>query len=100
MNQGNAKSYRPSEAQLVRWLDAASPGDQVCYHRGFLAVDCDPAVSSLTDEDRCRLQMLAQKAWSLTQVGRADLVQLRNGPGDFTYLLIARNRVRGSPSAF
>ena len=80
------------EEQLCHWLGAARPGDRLCYHRGFLAVDCDPATSGLSGEDRAELHRLAQRALFAAETGLADLVQRRNGPGDFSYLIVARRR--------
>jgi hypothetical protein len=84
------------EEQLCRWLGAARPGDRLCYHRGFLAVDCDPTTSSLRGEDRAELRRLAQRALFAAETGLADLVQRRNGPGDFSYLIVARRRQKAA----
>src|SRR5512133_2151267 len=81
-----------TESDLCRWLGAAVPGDQFAYHRGFLAVDCDPTAGRLTKRERARLLRLARRARLAAEGGLAHLIQRRNGPDDFTYLIIARHR--------
>src|SRR5512132_962792 len=81
-----------TESDLCRWLGAAAPGDQLAYHRGFLAVDCDPAAGRLTERERAELRRVARRAMLAAEGGLAHLVQRRNGPDDFSYLLIARSR--------
>jgi hypothetical protein len=93
----NIASVAPSEngiteSDLCRWLGAAFPGDQFAYHRGFLAVDCDPTAGRLSRRERARLLRLARRARLAAESGLAHLVQRRNGAGDFSYLLIARPR--------
>ena len=83
---------RVSETDLCRWLGAAAPGDQLVYHRGFLAVDGDPIAGRLSERERAELRRVARRAMLAAESGLADLVQRRNGAGDFTYLLIARAR--------
>jgi hypothetical protein len=81
-----------TEAILCRWLGAAAPGDQFEYHRGFLAVDCDSSSDRLTQREKVELRRVARRAMFAAESGLAHLVQRRNGPSDFTYLLIARPR--------
>jgi hypothetical protein len=83
-----------TEADLCTWLGMAAPGDQFIYHRGFLAVDCDRVASRLTERERAKLQRVARRARLAAENGLAHLVQRRNGPDDFTYLLVARPRLQ------
>jgi hypothetical protein len=91
-NQLAPSQDRVSETDLCRWLGAAAPGDQLVYHRGFLAVDRDPIAGRLTERERAELRRVARRAMLAAESGLADLVQRRNGAGDFTYVLIARAR--------
>jgi hypothetical protein len=81
-----------TEATLCRWLGAAAPGDQFTYHKGFLAVDCDSSSDRPTQREKAELRRVARRAMLAAETGLAHLVQRRNGPNDFTYLLIARPR--------
>lgn len=81
-----------TELDLCRWLGAATAGDRVCYHRGFLALDCDPAASHLGAADRRELSRVAKRALQAVEAGFVYPTQRRNGPGDFAYLLVARPR--------
>jgi hypothetical protein len=94
--QDYSKNSRLDEAQLCKWLGATTPGDKLCYHRGVLAVDCDPVASRLDAPDRRELCRLAKRALMAVETGFAHLVQRRNGPDDFSYLLVARPRLRRS----
>lgn len=86
---------RFTEAELCGWLGAVTPGNYLCYHRGFLAVDCDPIASSLNGKDRAELRRVAQRAVFAAENGLVHLTQRRIGPGDFTYLVVARRRPKG-----
>jgi hypothetical protein len=93
----NIASVAPSEdgiteSDLCRWLGAAAPGDQFAYHRGFLAIDCDPTSGRLTQREKADLRRVAHRAMLAAESGLAHLLQRRNDPGDFTYLVIARPR--------
>lgn len=88
-----------SEAAMCAWLGAAAPGDRLAYHRGFLAIDCDSASSRLPERDRLVLRRLAARATFAAHHRLVFVVQRRNGPGDYTYLLIARRRAKVTGSA-
>ena len=62
------------------------------YHRGFLAVDLDPGNGRLTERERAELRRVSRRAMLLAEDGLAHLLQRRNGPDDFSYLLVARSR--------
>ena len=91
-NQLAPSQDRVSETYLCRWLGAAAPGDQLVYHCGLLTVDRDPIAGRLSERDRAELRRVARRAMIAAESGLADLVQRRNGPSHFTYLLIARAR--------
>lgn len=81
-----------TEAILCRWVGVAAPGDQLVYHRGFLALDCDPSNGRLTQREKAELRRVARRAMLAAESGLAHLVQRRHGPGDFSYVLIVRPR--------
>jgi hypothetical protein len=88
-----------TESDLCRWLGGAAPGDQLVYHRGFLARDCDPANERLTERERAELRRVARRARLAAETGLAHLVQRRNSPNDFSYLIIARPRPKTEKGA-
>jgi hypothetical protein len=79
---------------LCRWLGAAAPGDQLVYHEGFLAADCEATNDRLTKRERAELVRVARRAMRAAEAGLVHLVQRRNGPNDFTYFLVARSRAQ------
>jgi hypothetical protein len=81
-----------TEADLCTWLGEAAPGDQLAYYRGFLAVDLASSDGSLTKAEQAELRRVARRTLFAAESGLAHLLQRRNGPDDFTYLLIARPR--------
>jgi hypothetical protein len=83
---------RITETRLCAWLGTAAPGDQLAYHRGFLAVDCDSSSDRLTQREKAELRRVARRAMLAAEAGLAHLLQRRNGPNDFTYFLVARTR--------
>lgn len=88
-----------TETELCGWLGQAAPGDRLVYHRGFLALDCAPTAGRFPERERGELLRVARRALFAAENGLVHLVQRRNGPDDFTYLLIARPRpktARGS----
>jgi hypothetical protein len=85
-----------SDVGFCAWVAAAEPGDRLVYHRGFLAVDTVPILSRLPEPERNTLKRLASQAWRIAEAGFVHLVQLRHGPGDYSYFAIARPRARGA----
>ena len=81
-----------TELALARWLRDAMPGDQLAYHRGFLAVDASMTESKLPVPERRELQRVAGAALVAALQGKVHAVQRRHGKSDYTYLLIARPR--------
>jgi hypothetical protein len=88
-----------TEFTLCEWLGAAAAGDQLVYHRGFLAIDLDPRVDRLTRDEQLRLSRVARRAQILASQDLAHLVQRRHSAANFTYLLIARHRPRPNNGA-
>jgi hypothetical protein len=76
----------PTETDLCTWIGQAFPGEIIEYHRGFLAMDANPALGQRAKE----LSLLARRAAWASDAGLVHLVQRRNGPGDFSYLAIRR----------
>jgi hypothetical protein len=81
------------DAELRDRLRSASPQGRILYHRGFLALDRDPARTRLPERSRAELVRVAWRAFEAWSDGTADLVQKRHGFSDFSYFLIVR---RGS----
>jgi hypothetical protein len=89
-----AASATLTEAALCAWIGMAAAGDHLAYHRGFLALDLSPETKHLSGPARTELTRVASRARQLAERGLAHLVQRREGHGDYTYLLIARPRLR------
>jgi hypothetical protein len=75
---------------IAAWIACAQPGDELVYHRGFLAVDTASVVSKLTVERRRILRRVAEAALRAEKQGLVHLVQSRLGPDQFAYIAIAR----------
>ena len=85
------RANRPlSEIEFCAWVAQAVSGDRLEYHRGFLAGDIVPSVSSLAANERTELSLLATRAAWVEAQGLVHLVQQRLGPDLFAYLAIAR----------
>ena len=86
--KSSAQSGRADSAFSLRaWLDRATPGASVEYHRGLLARDRSPD-SELREDVRRRVAEVADAACRAAEDGRVHLVQRRNGEFDFSYLAI------------
>lgn len=81
-----------TETALMRWLATAKPGDEIAYHRGFLAVDRSTVASDLSSEHRRELQRVSARALVAVERGQVHAVQRRLGDNDYAYLLIIRPR--------
>lgn len=88
-----------SEINLMAWVDVAEPGARLAYHRGFLALDMTPTLSTFARSEMERLRATADTAYRLSELGRVHLVQERLGPDRFAYLAIARPKPRLPRSA-
>ena len=91
--------YPLTEAALCAWVGQASPGDQLIYHRGFLSNDTAPDSRFGTPAERKALRLVADRAWRLAQDGAVHLLQRRDGPGEYSYLIVVRRRPRTSGGA-
>lgn len=85
---------RITELDFAGWLGQAEPKDTIEYHRGYLMIDTDPSMTTLSQADREELFNVAQRAWRFAQHGFIHLVQRRVGDEGFSYLAI-----RGEHSA-
>jgi hypothetical protein len=97
-----AAQNRPplTEAALCAWVGQAGPGDQLVYHRGFLAIDIGPDSKAFMPARRRELRALADRAWKLAKEGSVHLVQQREGDGSFSYIVVVRHRHRRRSGAF
>lgn len=77
---------------LTDWLIDARPGAHAVYHCGHLASDLAPGSSTLTQQRRRELAVLAQAAWRLGERGLVHLVQRRIDETACAYLVVARRR--------
>ncbi|HQS18443.1 hypothetical protein [Reyranella sp.] len=78
--------------QFCAWIAQASPGDTLEYHRGFLALDACPDDQTPRSDERRELARVGHIAWRAAEKRLVHLVQRRNGPDDYSYLAIARQR--------
>jgi hypothetical protein len=87
-------TVRPAitEIELCAWLAQADPQHVLEYHRGFLALDRSRAGGRLREQDAIELSRVADRAWLAARLGLVLLLQRRNGPDDYSYLLVARPR--------
>jgi hypothetical protein len=88
-----------TEAELCTWLGTAAPGDQLVYHRGFLAIDCAPTNDGLAKREREELRRVARRVRGWADDGLVHLIQRRDGPDDFGYMLVVRPRRIAAESA-
>ncbi len=79
-----------TEQHLMQWLAGAAPGEQLVYHRGFLAIDTAVTISQLPPSRRQMLLRVAGRVRDMATRGLVRTVQRRHGEGDFTYLVVAR----------
>ncbi|PWS34582.1 hypothetical protein DFH01_23880 [Falsiroseomonas bella] len=83
----------PSDANaLCERVMEASPGQVIIYHRGELARDRDRYASELPEQQRIELDVVANYAWRLADAGWCHLLQRREAPNCFLYLLVLRPR--------
>ena len=88
-----------TDLEFCAWIGQATPGEQLEYHRGLLAVDAADVVSILPRPERRRLTALARVAHRAFEAGLVHLVQVRHGPDCFAYLAIARPRKHKAAAA-
>ncbi len=85
-----------TQIELLGWLGQASPGEQLTYHRGFLALDRVPVGGRLSEAGARELSRVALLAWRAAETGGAHLLQRRLGPDEFGYVIVARERKPGA----
>lgn len=83
-----------TELELAGWIGQAVPGEALEYHRGFLALDTVEMFSRLEPAEREELVRMARRAYWAAEQGLVHLVQRRLGPDCFSYLAIARPKLR------
>lgn len=87
-----AREHLIDAIQFCAWIAQASPGDTIEYHRGFLALDASTDGQTPKSDARRELARVARIVWRAAENGLVHLVQSRNGPDDYSYLAIARQR--------
>jgi hypothetical protein len=80
-------------ADLERFLSTAKAGDNIVYHRGYLAMDRGSG-SRLGDDAGEELDHIATALMVMAEAGRVHLVQRRHGPYDYTYLAVMARGAR------
>ena len=83
-----------NEIELYAWIAQADDGDVLEYHRGALAIDRDKVISKLDEAECERIGQLADGAFRASEQELVHLVQRRLGPDCFSYLAIARPKLR------
>ena len=79
---------------LCNWVTAASPGDTIAYHVGFLARDRYKVISDLPEDERLELEALADCVMRMGEAGWVHLLQRRIDVECFAYLVVVRTRPR------
>ena len=88
-----------SEIEFCAWIGQAEPGARLEYHRGFLAHDTIAIASSLSDKDLAELRKLANRAFWAFEAGLVHLVQQRLATDRFSYIAIARPKLKSKTAA-
>ena len=88
-----------TEVALCAWVGQAYPGEQLVYYTGFLALDTGPDSTTLTPAAKRQLRAVADRAFQLFEQGLVHLVQRREGPGDYVYIVVARTRPKPPATA-
>ena len=89
-----AVRLRLNETDLCSWIGQADPGEVLEYFRGFLAMDTASNGSCLAEHERAELVRVARRAWWASEQQLVHLVQRRHGPDDYSYLAIARPKLK------
>lgn len=83
-------TLRVTDIEFCAWIAQAEPGDALEYHRGALALDRFPTMSTLSATECERIDRLAGRAFAAAEQALVHLVQRRLEPDHFSYLAIAR----------
>lgn len=94
-----ASPLRLTGIDLCAWIAQADPGDVLEYHRGALSIDRLQSMSTLPRAECDRVDLLADRAFAAAGQRLVHLVQHRLGPDRFSYLAIARPKLRGAEAA-
>lgn len=88
--RGTNSASEITDIDLCAWIAQAESGDALIYHRGFLVIDADKAVTTLPTDRRLALRRLGDAAFFAAEQGLVHLVQERVAPDRFAYIAIAR----------
>ncbi len=83
-----------TDVELCAWMAQAAPGDVLEYHCGALSIDRDKAITTLGPDEARRIDRLADAAFRAAEAELIDLLQRRLGRDCFSYLAIARSKLR------
>ena len=86
----------PSADDFCAWLGSAMPGESFEYHRGFLAIDREPAEDQRRTPEHVRIDRLAGCVLDYAGHGMVTLVQRRLGSNRFSYRAIKTTPRRAS----
>ena len=82
------------ERAFGKWLGNARGGERIEYHRGALAIDREPRISTLAERHRKELVRIADHAMALAGEGQVLLLQERRGTDDFSYVAVMARKKR------
>ena len=91
---GPSGGYNLTDVELCAWMAQAAPGDVLEYHCGALSIDRDTAITTLGRDEAHRVDRLADAAFRAAEAELIDLLQRRLGRDCFSYLAIARSKLR------
>lgn len=77
-----------TEGDLCDWIAAATRGEAIQYHEGFLVLDRSETGSKLPKRDRVRLHALARRAWIACELGLVHLFSVRLDEQHYQYLAV------------
>lgn len=83
-----------TDIDLCAWMAQAGPGDVLEYHCGALSIDRNPVITTLGRDEAQRIDRLADAAFRAAEVELIDLLQRRLGQDCFSYLAVARSKLR------
>ena len=94
-----AATPRLTDIDVCAWIAQAAVGDALIYHRGFLVVDADKAVSTLPTDRRLALRGVADAAFRAAEQGLVHLVQERLETDRFAYIAVARPKPKAAAAS-
>lgn len=98
---GERRAAKPrlTDIDLYAWIAQAEAGDALIYHRGFLVVDADIAISTLPADQRKALRGVADAAFRAAEQGLVHLVQERLEIDRFAYIAVARAKPKADAAS-